>query len=424
MSHIFISYSRTDQTYASSLKTHLQEQGFQVWMDDRINYGDTWFREISQAIRTCSAFIVLMTPAADDSEWVHKEILIAIKREKQLKRCLIFPLLLEGEEFDILIDRHFYDVQDGHLPPESYLETLAEVAPRKKMARRWLELIQNPMTEAPQRLEAGIELAAVGDPRRGIGLNEHGMPDFDWVTIPAGKFFYQKNDQAAVHSFRITRYPVTFSQFQVFVEQGYTDKRFWQGLAQQPDTASSQKWPFSNHPRENVNWYEAMAFCRWLSFQLTGEIPALESIQQWAVRLPTEKEWERAARGKKDRRHFPWGRDYLSGYANVDETRTNAGPYRLKRTTAVGMYPHGCSPEGLLDMSGNVWEWTLSPYMIKEELALGSREGRVLRGGSFDYFDKDAKVFFRLNSFPDFRFDNIGFRVCSSVLNPMTNHSK
>lgn len=53
-----------------------------------------------------------------------------------------------------------------------------------------------------------------------------------------------------------------------------------------------------------------------------------------------------------------------------------------------------------------------------QELALGSREGRVLRGGSFDYFDKDAKVFFRLNSFPDFRFDNIGFRVCSSVLNP------
>lgn len=421
MSHIFISYSRTDQIYARRLKDYLQNQGFQVWMDDRINYGDAWFREISQAIRACGAFIVIMTPAADASEWVHKEILIAIKHEKQLKRGLIFPLLLAGEEFDILIDRHFFDVRDGNLPPQSYLETLEAVAPKDTIpaaARRWLELIENPMTEAPQRLEAGGELAALGDPRCGIGLKDNGLPDFDWVKMPGGKFYYQKTERPDIGTFYIARYPVTYPQFQVFIEDGYADKRFWEGLAQQQDSAAPQKWPSANHPRENVNWYEAMAFCRWLSFKLTGEIPVLEHARYWPVRLPTEKEWERAARGKKDRRNFPWGRDYLSGYANVDETRTNSGPYRLMRTTAVGMYPHGASPEGLLDMSGNVWEWTLSPYMVKDELALGSREGRVLRGGSFDYFDRDAKVHFRLNSFPDFRFDNIGFRVCTANLNP------
>ncbi len=415
MSHIFISYSRDDQAYARQLAIYLQDKGFKIWIDDRINFGDAWFREISKAIRTCGAFIVVMSPSAEASEWVHKEILIAIKREKQLKYNIIFPLLLDGEEFDILIDRQFDSVKEGIMPPPSCLNMLAQVVPQEKVsaqAKQWLDKIQDIKTEPQQRLEAGLELSAVGDSRLGVGLGENGLPVIDWVQLAGGKFYYQKADRADVSGFYMARYPITYQQFEVFVEDGYHDARFWEGLAHRPETAAPQKWQHGNHPRENINWFEALAFCRWLSNWLTGEIPTLENILRWPVRLPTEQEWERAARGKRDRRHYPWGRDYLAGYANIDETRSNRGPYRLNRTTAVGMYPHGASPEGLLDMSGNVWEWTLSPYSTSNGLNLGGTDGRVLRGGSFDYFEKDCRVMFRLNSYPDFRYDNIGFRVC------------
>lgn len=419
MGHIFISYSREDQIYARQLATYLQEQGFKVWIDDRINFGDAWFREISKAIRTCGAFVVIMSPSAEASEWVHKEVLIGIKREKELKYSMIFPLLLNGEEFDILIDRQFEDVRGAILPPQSYLNMLAGVVPQEKIsaqAKQWLDKINDLKTEAHERLEAGLELSAIGDPRLGVGLGENGLPDIDWVHLSGGKFYYQKTERNEVHNFYMSRYPITYQQFEVFIEDGFHDPRFWEGLAQRPETPSPQKWKIATHPRENVNWFEAVAFCRWLSNRVSGEVPQLEHIMNWPVRLPLEQEWERAARGKRDRRHYPWGRDYLSGYANIDETRSNVGPYRLNRTTAVGMYPHGASAEGLLDVSGNVWEWTLSPYAARDGLKLQGTEGRVLRGGSFDYFDKDAKVFFRLNSFPDFRYDNIGFRVCASKL--------
>src|SRR5215475_11117084 len=88
-----------------------------------------------------------------------------------------------------------------------------------------------------------------------------------------------------------------------------------------------------------------MAFCRWLSYKIGCEI-----------RLPTEQEWEKAARGPEGF-VYPWGNKYVSGNANIDETWSKAGPYSLKQTSPVGMYPQSMSPYGALEMSGNVWEW-------------------------------------------------------------------
>ena len=109
-------------------------------------------------------------------------------------------------------------------------------------------------------------------------------------------------------------------------------------------------------PMETVSWHEAMAFCAWITARLrqAGTLP-----DGTVVRLPTEWEWERAARGT-DGRAFPWRGRYEAGRANIDETWDLLGeesvePHYLGRTSAVGIYPHGEAPYGALDMSGNVW---------------------------------------------------------------------
>jgi serine/threonine protein kinase len=113
--HLFISYSRRDKDYAGQLTERLQQSGFNVWIDSQIEYGETWFKEIDEAIKTCAAFVLLMSPDAYESEWVQKEILLA-KRYKKV----IFPLLLDGEEFPIVIDIQFADVRGGAMPDTNF----------------------------------------------------------------------------------------------------------------------------------------------------------------------------------------------------------------------------------------------------------------------------------------------------------------
>ncbi|CAB9506498.1 MAP/microtubule affinity-regulating kinase 3 [Seminavis robusta] len=109
---IFISYSRKDSSYKNKLKADLVANGFQVWTDEQIAHGEQWFNEINEAIRHCAAVIVLMTTSAELSEWVQKEVLLAKRYRKA-----IFPILLDGSEFPILIDTQFEDARDTHSMP-------------------------------------------------------------------------------------------------------------------------------------------------------------------------------------------------------------------------------------------------------------------------------------------------------------------
>lgn len=240
------------------------------------------------------------------------------------------------------------------------------------------------------RVELGRLLAQAGDPRRGVGV-KNGLPDIDWVEIPDdGEWIYQNDKHEPLPTFYMSRYFITYAQFQAFVEadDGFKDSRWWQGLAdteerrQNQAAPGTQRFQFSNYPRENVSWYDAMAFCRWLNYRLTGEIPPLEDPLSWAVRLPTEPEWEKAARGT-DGRVYPWGNEYIAGYANINEPEQRSGSTWLQQSTPAGMYPQGASPYGIVDMSGNVCEWTLT------EDGSGNSENalndvpRVVCGGSW-----------------------------------------
>jgi nucleotide-binding universal stress UspA family protein len=127
--HVFISYAREDKAYAHDLAADLRTHGLGVWMDDRIDFGDRWWQTIVQAVRASAAAIVVMTPAAEESEWVEKEILLAQREGKP-----IFPLLLRGREFPLLITVQYADVTRGQMPPASFYERLARVAPSSRRA--------------------------------------------------------------------------------------------------------------------------------------------------------------------------------------------------------------------------------------------------------------------------------------------------
>lgn len=127
MSHVFISYSKKDKIYARKLADHLISQGFDVWIDDRIDYGDTWERVIFKAIDDCLAFLVIMTPQSYESDWVLRECHHAGRRNKPP-----FPVLLEGEEFPRYGITQFVDVRGGRLPPNDFYERLEKAAPRKR----------------------------------------------------------------------------------------------------------------------------------------------------------------------------------------------------------------------------------------------------------------------------------------------------
>lgn len=117
--HIFISYDHDDRAYARTLAEHLRQQGLEVWMDDRIDYGDRWWRTVDRAIRTCAACVVVMTPAAEESPWVERELLLAQREKKP-----IYPLLLRGRGLSLLIALQHVDVTGGRMPPPRLIARL------------------------------------------------------------------------------------------------------------------------------------------------------------------------------------------------------------------------------------------------------------------------------------------------------------
>jgi len=133
-------------------------------------------------------------------------------------------------------------------------------------------------------------------------------------------------------SFQIGKYPVTVAEYAYFVRAGQKEPNNWQ-----------QQLGKFDHPVVCVSWQDAIAYVRWLAVQ-TGQV--------W--RLPSEAEWEKAARGTAGR-IYPWGDQFEASRCNTSEGGKNA-------TTPVGNYPSGASPYGALDMAGNVWEWTGSVF--------------------------------------------------------------
>ena len=199
----------------------------------------------------------------------------------------------------------------------------------------------------------------------------HEKTGIEFIRIPAGPFLYgDEKREMELPEYWIGRYPLTNAQYKRFVDA--TSRKppgHWKGAEPPPDKL--------DHPVVHISWYDAQAYCDWAG-----------------MALPTEEEWEKAARGD-DGRVYPWGNEPPTAeHGNFNR--------KIGGTTPVGRYsPRGDSPYGCADMAGNVWEWT----------ATGNKVWRVLRGGSWFNGQDVARAAFRRSTLPYDQFGVIGCRL-------------
>jgi formylglycine-generating enzyme required for sulfatase activity/calcineurin-like phosphoesterase family protein/energy-coupling factor transporter ATP-binding protein EcfA2 len=239
-----------------------------------------------------------------------------------------------------------------------------------------------------ERFEAGEIVGTLGDPRIKVD-------NPDMVLVKGGKFMRGSSEDDAdaypeekpqreiyIDDFMIGKYPVTNEEFKQFVDGcGYDKKEFWtregwrwreENKISKPRYWHDRKWNGSNFPVVGIIWYEAEAYANWLSKRMGHP-----------YRLPTEAEWEKAARGT-DSSKYPWGDEF-------DKNLCNSSESGLYHTSPVGIFTKGKSPYGCFDMAGNVWEWCSDWYNDKyygnspDRNPKGPSDGadRVFRGGSW-----------------------------------------
>jgi hypothetical protein len=146
MGHIFISYSHKDKAYVHKLQEALQKEGFEVWVDDRIDYGDEWPMIIQESLDECMAFILVATQNSYKSKWVQKEVARAQRLNKPF-----FPLLFGGPIWLSIESTQYVDVRNGSLPPEKFYKRLEGVVSRKKPVLPPASIPEKPLEPAPKK---------------------------------------------------------------------------------------------------------------------------------------------------------------------------------------------------------------------------------------------------------------------------------
>ena len=412
---VFLCHSSSDKPAVRELYQRLNAASWMdVWLDEeKLLPGQDWDYEIERALDNSDAVIVTLSTGSISKEgYVQKELRFAldIALEKPEGTIFILPVRLDDCEWP----RRLRAIQGIDYFPLEYRE-LAFARLRRSLELRATALgviIETAKSAAAKRTEeehratSNRERTQTFGPRAIIRFGPSGhaiytFGDIDFVEVPAGKFLMGSNDESdekpqhlvnIPYDYYVGRFPITNAQYAAYTQSI--------GIAH-PVSGWEKK---VDHPVVNVSWQDSIAYCRWLNDLRRNELPA-----GLVLRLPTEAEWEKAARGT-DGLIYPWGDTFDKDKGNVDQGGKND-------TTPVGAYsPQGDSPYGAADMAGNVWEWTHSlfdryPYHVgdgrEDENVSGNH---VQRGGSFIGSNQLARSASRYEGNPSF-LDFVGFRV-------------
>ncbi|HLY31696.1 MAG TPA: SUMF1/EgtB/PvdO family nonheme iron enzyme [Ktedonobacterales bacterium] len=426
---IFISHAHADNARCKRIADALKASKIDLWIDlNNLHKGHALPTDITRELVRRQAFVLMVTPTSDASPWVgdelNKYLAYSLDRDMRMvngQRRLILPVRLEpttispdAEESNWakVFDRFWIDgvgkpdeqiaeeiaaaLVVSALPPQPGV-TVTPAQPTPTPARTApAPLVRTPPPAiAPDHFSQRLaQLGFVGQTLDGVEVITPPVCDVPAGSFPMGSD--KRRDSQAfddelpqkpieVAAFQIARYSATVAEYACYQRATGKQRPDWRPQADQLLL-----------PVDNLSWQDAVAYATWLA-QVTG--------QPW--RLPTEAEWEKAARGT-DGRIYPWGDQW-------DKTRANTYDGGPGHTTPVGSYPNGASPYGAQDMAGNVWEWTSSLYKLYPYNPATSEDGGrdrtsvlVLRGGSWDYSPWGARAAFR---YRDLWYSQWGFRL-------------
>ena len=472
---VFLCHASQDKPVVRELFQRLHAEGWiDPWLDEeKLLPGQDWDLEIYKATRDADAIIICLSSTSVAKEgYVNKEIRRAldIAGEKPEGAIYVIPLRLDNCDPSFVQLRRWhwadYFTPNAHEKLLQSLRMRAEVL-KIQISTNTTESSQFDVPPSALRHEPKAKGSPVATAAPDLDLYippEYAGADFfpppvsvptwtfggiEFVKIPHGEFLMGSTDKdtnayddekpqhklTIPYDFLMARFQVTNDLFRSFVKRtSYKTKAEQDGAAWawngeiwvetkganwlHPRGPDSEITGLENHPVVQVIWKDGQAFCDWLNREYGGALP-----RGLVFRLPTEAEWEKAARGV-DGRIFPWGNDFDARHCNSSE----GGP---GRTTPVGLYsPQGDSPFGCADMSGNVWEWTASlwgkdagkpsygyPYSPRdgrENQKAADDVRRILRGGSFNNFVRYVCAAVRNTSFS--AFGDYSFRVALAPL--------
>lgn len=376
MTHIFISYARDEtRTFAIQLADALNAvDGLTVWVDRDIEYGDDWETLIQRQIFKCDYMIVLYSPSINRhiyDELKPKSYVVREIRYAQLHKKTIIPVMIQQTEppISLIGIQHIEYEKEGMM-----LDVLVE------RLRRRMNIVPQPVIDTTTISSTTLKRIMI-PPKPKVALPQ----PFDWCYVPAGDvtlipdghdkdIYIKKETTVPVSGFWMAKYLITNGQYRQFIDdKGYQTDAWWtdagiawRGQHKQPYHWDDSQWNGDDYPVVGVSWYEAVAFCKWLSAK-SGE----------NIMLPTDAMWQRASQG--DEGHiYPWGNTW-----NGEVCNHNIGKTGIGHTTPVRQYEAvGASPFGVVDMAGNAWEWCLTTYSTGRNDLEGT-DIRILRGGAW-----------------------------------------
>lgn len=420
MAHdVFVSYSAQDKAIADALVAALEHGKIRCWVAPRdILPSMDWSTSIVAAIESCSIFILVFSNGSNESKHVKREVELAIETEKYILPFRIENVALSAHMRYFIKTQHWLDALTP--PLESHLKHLIEVVDTiisttlqqqtkndsKDLASTTIEEVA--ASTNSNRTQAGeiiISNSIIGLESMLIKGNIFSMGDVFGDSTYKEKPIHQ----VTIFDFYLSRTEITNAQYARFLEE-YGSEIIKNGeyagqqmIFQSPGLEGSGRYweavlGYENHPVVNVTWYGANEFSRYYN-----------------LRLPTEAEWEFAARsgGKNEKwagtNSLSNAKDFAWFKNNSDNTTHKVG---MKKPNSIGLF----------DMSGNAWEWCQDWYSTYGSSAVRNPQGpaigssRIARGGSYLDDGKEALTVVRNHHSPNEKSLKVGFRIAQSFL--------